>query len=61
LWVFVQRAFCSARNFVDVASDLNISTEDGSSGASPPLGEAMVKETLLWRTSWGWANSGYIM
>lgn len=46
LWVLVQSAFCSARNLVDVASDLNISTEAGSSGASPPLGEAMVKEAL---------------
>lgn len=32
-----------SRNWVDLGSDLNISTEDGSRGASPPFGEAIVK------------------
>jgi hypothetical protein len=58
--VLVQRAFWVFRKLTEVSS-LNISTEDGSRGASPPLGEAMVKETLLWRTWWGWANSGFVV
>lgn len=60
LCVLVHRAFCSFKKVVDVASALNISTEAGSRGASPPLGEAMVNSVLVCRTSWGWANSGWI-
>jgi hypothetical protein len=59
LCVFVQSGFCSARNVVATGSDSNIFTDDGSSGASPPLGDAMVSETLECRTSCGWANSGF--
>lgn len=55
----VQSDFCSVKNLIDVGSDLNISTEDGSRGASPPFGEAIVNSTLLWRTSQGWASSGW--
>lgn len=37
------------------------STEEGSSGAGPPCGEARVRERLaLVKTSWGWASSGLI-
>lgn len=57
--MFVQRDFCSFRNFWEISSDSEAFTEDGSRGASPPFGEAIVRETLSWRTSWGWANSGF--
>lgn len=33
-------------------------TEDGSSGASPPLGVAMVRVALSLVALWKWASSG---
>lgn len=39
-------------------SSFEASTEEGSRGASPPLGEAIEMETCGARTSYGWANSG---
>jgi hypothetical protein len=44
--VFFHSASFSFRNLVDSASSLNISTELGSKGASPPLGEATVMSAL---------------
>lgn len=43
------------------ASSLNASTEEGSSGASPPEGEAMVIWVWGARTSYGCANSGCVV
>jgi hypothetical protein len=43
---------------VHTASDLNASTELGSSGAAPPAGEATVMATWGARISYGCANSG---
>ena len=40
LWVFFQRDSECFRNLEHTASSLKASTEEGSSGASPPFGEA---------------------
>ena len=57
-FVFSQRDFWFLRKDWETSS-VNISTELGSSGAAPPLGEATTISTLGDRTSWGCANSGY--
>jgi hypothetical protein len=42
-----------------ILSALEASTEEGSSGDSPPFGDAMVIWHWDFRTSYGCANSGY--
>lgn len=55
--VFSHRDCLELRKETLILSSLAASMEEGSSGAFPPAGEAMVREACGERISWGWANS----